>query len=106
MSASSGAAAADDDDLENTAGGSRHGSGSVPALASRIAAHTRSGVHGMSMWRTPRWARASMTAFWMAGVEPIVDASPIPLAPSGLSGVGVSVERASNIGSSAADGNP
>ena len=45
-----------------------------------------------------------MTAFCTAGVDPIVDASPMPFAPSGLSGDGVSVERASNDGSSAADG--
>ena len=42
------------------------------------------------MCRTPRWATASTTAFCTAGVEPIVPASPMPLAPSGLSGVGVS----------------
>ncbi len=35
--------------VANTAGGSRHGSASVPALASSMARHTRSGVHGMSM---------------------------------------------------------
>ena len=87
-------------------GGSRHGSASVPASASRTARHTRSDVHGMSRWRTPRWARASMTAFCTAGVEPIVAASPMPLAPSGLSGVGVSVERTSKLGSSAAVGMP
>ena len=50
-------------------GGSRHGSGSVPARASSIARHTRSGVHGMSMWRTPRWLSASTTAFCTAGVR-------------------------------------
>ena len=53
-------------------------------LASLIAVQTRSGVVGMSMCRTPRWLTASMTAFWMAGVAPIVPASPIPLTPSGL----------------------
>ena len=37
-----------------------------------MARHTRSGVQGMSTCRTPRWARASHTAFWTAGVEPIV----------------------------------
>ena len=31
------------------------------------------------------------TAFTMAGVEPIVAASPMPLAPIGLNGVGVTV---------------
>ncbi len=63
----------------------------VSAGASWIARHTRSGVRGMSMWRTPRWATASTTAFCTAGVDPIVPDSPIPLAPRGLRGVGVSV---------------
>jgi hypothetical protein len=52
----------------------------------------------------PRWETASITAFCTAGVAPIVPASPMPLAPSGLSGVGVSVECTSKLGSSAADG--
>ena len=56
------------------------------------------------MWRTPRWASASITAFCTAGVEPIVLASPMPLAPSGLSGVGVSVLCTSKLGNSAAEG--
>ena len=47
-----------------------------------------------------------LTAFWIAGVEPIVAASPMPLAPSGLIGVGVSVECVSKLGISAADGMP
>ena len=34
----------------------------------------------------------------IAGVEPIVASSPIPLAPSGFSGEGVSVRSFSNIG--------
>jgi hypothetical protein len=58
----------------------------------------------MSMCRTPRWATASITAFCTAGVAPMVLASPMPLAPSGLFGVGVSVECTSNDGNSAADG--
>ena len=45
-----------------------------------------------------------MTAFCTAGVEPIVPDSPMPFAPSGLSGVGVSVFDASKLGSSAALG--
>ena len=49
-----------------------------------MAAHTRSAVHGMSMWRTPRWLTASTTADCTAGVEPIVPHSPMPFAPSGL----------------------
>ena len=56
------------------------------------------------MWRMPRSLRASTTAFCTAGVEPIVPDSPMPLAPSGLSGVGVSVFDASKLGSSAALG--
>ena len=63
----------------------------APLAASWMARQTRSGVQGMSMWRTPRWATASTMAFWTAGVYPIVPDSPIPLAPSGLRGVGVSV---------------
>ncbi len=85
----------------NTAGGSRH-SGRSPATSPRpaatIARHTRSGVQGMSTWRTPRWARASTTALWTDGVEPIVPDSPMPLAPSGFRDVGVSVLAVSNNG--------
>ena len=73
------------------------------ALASWIARHTRSGVAGMSMWRTPRCDSASTTAFCTAGVDPIVPDSPMPLAPSGLSGVGVSIATSSKDGSSAAE---
>jgi hypothetical protein len=58
----------------------------------------------MSTCRTPRCARASTTAFCTAGVAPIVPASPIPFAPSGFIGVGVSVFAVSKVGSSAALG--
>jgi len=58
----------------------------------------------MSMWRTPRCETASTTALCTAGVEPIVPDSPIPFAPSGLSGVGVTVFDASRSGNSAALG--
>ena len=68
-----------------------------------MACHTRSGVTGMSMWRTPRWASASTTAFCRAGADPMVPDSPMPLAPKGLCGVGVSVSSSSKDGSSAAD---
>ncbi len=71
-----------------------------------MAAHTVWAVSGMSMWRTPRWDTASITALWMAGVEPMVPDSPMPLAPSGLRGLGVSVFEVSNEESSAADGMP
>ena len=92
-SSSSGAAS-------NAAGGSRHRSGPAPWMASQ----TRSGVQGRSMWRTPRWLRASTTAFWTAGVAPMVADSPMPLAPSGFTGVGVSVLLASRVIASAAVG--
>ena len=52
--------------------------------AARIACQTRCGEAGMSMCRTPRWLSASTMAFCTAGVAPIVPASPMPLAPSGL----------------------
>lgn len=70
-----------------------------------MAPATRSGLAGMSTCRTPRWASASTTAFWTAGIAPIVPASPTPFAPSGFRGVGVSVLAVSNDGSSAALGN-
>jgi hypothetical protein len=66
--------------------------------------HTRSGVHGMSTWRMPHGANASTTAFCTAGVDPMVPDSPIPFAPSGFSGDGVSVFMVSNEHSSAALG--
>ena len=71
-----------------------------------MARHTRSGLSGMSRWRTPRWLSASTTAFCTAGVLPTVADSPMPLAPSGLSGDGVSVWATSNCGNSAALGMP
>ena len=52
----------------------------------------------------PNGDSASTTAFCTAGVDPIVPDSPMPFAPSGLSGVGVSVLLHSNDGSSAALG--
>src|SRR5215813_13188676 len=70
--------------------------------AAWIAFHTRSGVVGMSMCRTPRWETASMTAFCTAGVAPIVPASPMPLTPSGLYVVSVTISTSSKLGSSVA----
>ena len=49
--------------------------------AARIAAHTRSGVVGMSICVTPSGASASITALTTAGSAPTVPASPAPLAP-------------------------
>jgi ferredoxin-NADP reductase len=76
----------------------------IPRLGQtdRRAAQTRCGEAGRSMWRTPRCATASMIAFCTAGVAPIVPASPRPLAPSGLRGVGVWLSASSKLGSSAA----
>jgi hypothetical protein len=68
-----------------------------------MARHTRSGLAGMSTWRTPRWPSASTTADCTAGVDPIVPLSPIPLAPSGFTVVGVSIATSSKLGSSVAD---
>src|SRR5260370_6599480 len=72
-----------------------------PALASLIAGHTRCGVAGMGIWRTPKWATASITAFWTAGIEPIVPPSPMPLTPSGLTSLGVCISTRPKLGTSA-----
>jgi hypothetical protein len=56
-----------------------------------MAAQILAGVKGMSRLSIPSGARASITAFTIAGVDPIVPASPIPFAPRGFSGVAVSV---------------
>ena len=67
--------------------------GSSPLTVSEIlvmpsppasARHTFSPFAGISTWRTPYGASASITALWTAGVEPIVPDSPIPFAPSGF----------------------
>src|SRR5262249_46204299 len=46
-------------------------------VAAWSARQTRSPFAGMSTWRTPRCESASTTAFWTAGVAPIVPDSPI-----------------------------
>ena len=61
---------------------------SYTALAAWIARHTRSGVAGISIWRTPNSASASTSAFATAGIAPTQPASPAPLTPSGLVLVG------------------
>ena len=73
-------------------------------FASSIARQTRSGVAGIWMSVTPRWERASTTAFITAAPDAIVPVSPTPFTPSGLVGLGVSVRSSSNDGSSTADG--
>src|ERR1044071_5686867 len=62
------------------------------------------GVSGMSMWLMPNGASASTTALTIAGVDPIVPASPMPLMPSGFTGVGVSVRAKLKCGKLAARG--
>src|SRR5262249_45062394 len=69
-----------------------------------IACQTRSGVTGMSRWRTPNGASASFTAFISAGSAPTVPASPTPLAPRGFTLVGTSYESTSKSGMSSARG--
>ena len=56
-----------------------------------MASHTRAGVHGMSMCVTPKGASASTTALTTAGGEPTVADSPMPFAPIGWCGDGVTV---------------
>src|SRR5436190_293201 len=58
------------------------------AWPSRIARQSRSGVAGISTWRTPRCASASTSALATAGMAPTQPASPAPLTPSGLVLVG------------------
>jgi hypothetical protein len=50
-----------------------------------------SAVRGMSRWVIPNGESASSTALTTAGGVAMLPASPIPLTPSGLSGVGVTV---------------
>src|SRR5205823_4765292 len=63
-----------------------------------IIRQTTSGLTGMSMCRTPKGESASTMALTMAGVAPIVPASPTPLTPIGFTSVGVSVRSSSNHG--------
>src|SRR2546425_1247730 len=69
-----------------------------------IACQMRAGRSGMLRCPTPTRRSASTTALTIAGVEPIVAASPMPLAPIGLWGVGVTVWSVVNEGRSSARG--
>src|SRR5437764_13818094 len=53
-----------------------------------IARQSRSGVAGISMWRTPSGESASTSALATAGSAPTQPASPAPFTPSGLVLVG------------------
>ena len=66
--------------------------------------HSFSGRSIMSMCFTPNSLSASTAAATMQGVEPSVPASPTPFAPSGLTGVGVTVPSSSKRGKSVARG--
>src|SRR3954453_20820099 len=68
------------------------------------ASHTRAGVTGISMLRTPRCASASITALTYAAGEPTVADSPTPFAPMGWWGDGATVSSSSNFGVSQAVG--
>ena len=57
-----------------------------------MAAQTFSGVIGMSRCRIPYGVRASTTALCTAAVEPMLPDYPMPLAPNGFRGVGVSMK--------------
>src|SRR2546428_2519127 len=67
-------------------------------LQSPINFQTLSGRTGISTCFTPYGDSASTIAFTIAGVAPIVPASPTPLTPSGFTGEGVSVRSVSNHG--------
>src|SRR6266436_6200715 len=60
---------------------------------------TASGRAGISRCFTPYGDSASTMAFTIAGVAPMVPASPTPFTPRGLTGEGVSVRSSSNQGS-------
>src|SRR5262245_26364660 len=54
-----------------------------PPFAARMAAHTRSGVAGMSICRMPYADSASTIAFMIEEIDPAQPASPQPFTPSG-----------------------
>src|SRR5438309_4136891 len=69
-----------------------------------ISAQSFCGVAGIATSLTPNGSSASTMAFMTAGVEAIVPASPTPLVPSGLTGLGVTVAASSYEGRSDAVG--
>ena len=69
-----------------------------------MAVHTRLGVHGISTCRTPYGASASTIALTTVGGEPTVADSPMPFAPIGWCGDGVTVCPVSQSGTSIAVG--
>src|SRR6266436_1985279 len=73
-------------------------------LAYLINFQTFSGLTGISRRFPPYGDSASTIALTIAGVAPIVPASPTPLTPSGFTGEGVSVRSVSNHGTCEAFG--
>src|SRR5450759_861719 len=74
-------------------------------LESLKARHTFSGVNGISIAIfTPARERASATALEIAGIDPVVPASPHPLTPRGLAVDGTSWNAALGSGKSDARG--
>src|SRR5689334_5156776 len=69
-----------------------------------IACQTRYGVHGVSMWWMPSTDSASTMALTPADSEPTVPASPAPLTPSGLVGVGTGLSSIVTLQKSSARG--
>src|SRR4030095_490319 len=60
----------------------------APPFAFCIAAQTRAGVSGLSIWRTPRGSSALHTALTSAAAGGNVSGSPMPLTASGLTRAG------------------
>src|SRR2546421_5741056 len=69
-----------------------------------ISAQSFCGVAGIATSLTPNGSSASTMAFMTAGVEAIVPASPMPLVPSGVTGLRVMVDASSKDGTSEAVG--
>src|SRR5271167_2928009 len=63
----------------------------APARAARIARHTRSGVAGISMWRTPSSLSASTIALMTAASAGVVPPSPPERTPRRFVGDGTSL---------------
>ena len=87
------------DDPAVEGGGGRRAEPSWPS-----AGGVRPGVAGWRAVRAPGGARGSLIAFIPAPGAPAVPASPTPFAPSGLTGVGVTVLCSSKVGKSMARG--
>ena len=81
-------------------------SAAIGCRCSWIRRQTACGVAGMSTWRTPRSASASMIALITAAGEATEPASPQPLTPSGLFLHGTSTVETCIAGTPSARGMP